>query len=416
MHNKPIPGIITLLRISVLLPIVSLLVLGLTRSWQDTSPPNLFIVLLVVLALLPAAMVFVPAVRRRLNGAWLPAALATYLICQTVITSLLHSLGLVRFDMVQLGPLFVVEPGVLLMIPLLLVAWQYGWRGALVGAALVGVLHVGIGFLMHQLAPESVPVSPVTTILRPDLLFLLPLILAYLSGLLQKQQQQQMQNESQLREYAATAEILGAKRERTRMADQLQKTLGPPLTSLGDHLEIFAAVVGSLPEATAERLRLIYQDARSDLLHTRQAISDLQPVSVEEVGLTEAIRTRAQQLADGSDFEVEVEVSDVSGSLTPEQELLLYHVTDEVLSHVVNHENVHQVRLCLTRIEGFVALTVHDDGDGCRCRQQQNTSDTLEEIQARARLAGGQLCVDAHDQGGNTLALWLPFEQNDQAL
>jgi signal transduction histidine kinase len=406
-RQNTMPGTNRLLHISVLLPIASILILGLTRAWQDVGLPDVPVVAIVAIALLPALVTYLPLLRKQLGSQHLPVALAVYLVSQTILNSILHNLGLVRFDMVQLGPFHFLEPGVLLMLPPLLLAWEYGWKGALIGAASVGTIHLLTGVLLHYMLPEATHLAPETPILRPDVLYFLPLLVSYLSGLLRKQQKQQQRSENQLREYAATVEVLAAQRERNRLADQLQGTLGRSLAALNEQLEAALTVLGILPEATVERLQSAHNQVRSDLATTQQVITDLRPAPLDEMGLVEAIRFKANALAERQDIHVDFEASPLPEALTTEQERVLYHVVERALSHAEQHQEVHQVQLRLTGIEHFVALTVHDDGFTCRC-QETRGSDDLEDVEACTQLIGGHLCYDSQGSRGNTLALWLP--------
>lgn len=400
------PGTIRLLRISVLLPVVSIFALGLMRPWHDLGLPDAFVILVVVLAILPASMALPAYWRRRLAQAYLPIALATYLICQSVLSSLLHNLGLVRFDLVQLGPVFVLEPGVLLILPPLLIAWQYGWVGALLASAAAGTLHLGVGLLLHMVAPEATQHVPVTPMLRPDLLYFLPLIVAYLSSLWRRHQKLQVEAQHQLREYAATAEVLAAGRERNRLADLLQNTVGRSLVALNEQLDGLGTALGVVPEATAERLALAQAQVRDDVQRTQEVIADLRARPLYELGLVEAIRARAESLARRHKIEVDVQVNSPPSGLTEEQELIVYHVAEQALNHVETHTDVHHVGLHLTCLEQHVALTIHDDGH-CQCRGNGSQM-ALEDVEACASLVGGHLRVDVSQEHGNTVALWMP--------
>jgi len=401
------PGTRLLLRISVLLPIASVFVLGLTAAWQQARIPDNQIIALTIVALLPALIVYLPFFDRRLGTSFLAVALGLYLICQTLLSSLLHNLSLVRFDMVQLGPVTFLEPGVLLIIPPLLIAWQYGWIGALLASATVGTLHMVTGVLAHRLMADMLHLSPVTPILRPDLLYFLPLIVAYLGILLRRQLRQQEQSTVQWREFAATAEVLAVERERKRMGKQLQETLGRSLTALNDQLDTLTAALGGLPEAAADKLHKAQHQVRSDLRTTEQAIVDLQASPLSEHGLVGAIRLRADALAQLAGITVDVQTAELPTGMTPGQELVLYHVADQALKHVVHHPHVQHVDLQLTKFEGFVALTIHDDGD-CLCQTTGHRPQDIEDMAARTQLIGGHFCFDSQDQGGNTFAVWLP--------
>ena len=401
------PGTRLLLRISVLLPIASVFVLGLTAAWQQARIPDIQIIVLTIVALLPALIVYLPLFERWLGTVFLIVALSVYLVCQTLLSSLLHNFGLVRFDMVQLGPVTFLEPGVLLIIPPLLIAWQYGWIGALLASATVGTLHMLTGVLLHRLTIHTIPLSPVTLILRPDLLYFLPLIVAYLGILLRRQLRQQEQSTVHWREFAATAEVLAVERERKRIGKQLQETLGRSLAALNEQLDTITTSVGALPEALADKLHKAQHQVRSDLQATEQAIVDLQASPLSEHGLVGAIRLRADTLAQLTGITVEVQTAELAMSMTPGQELVLYDVADQALKHVVHHPHVQHVGLQLTKIERFVALTIHDDGD-CLCQAAGHRPQDIEDMEARIQLIGGHFCFDSQDQGGNTFAVWLP--------
>ncbi len=401
------PGTRLLLRISVLLPIASVFVLGLTAAWQQARIPDKQIIALTIVALLPTLIVYLPFFERWLGRSFLIVALGMYLICQTLLSSLLHNLSLVRFDMVQVGPVTFLEPGVLLIIPPLLIAWQYGWIGALLASATVGTLHMLTGVLAHRLMAHMPHLSPVTPILRPDLLYFLPLIVAYLGILLRRQLRQQEQSTVQWREFAATAEVLAVERERKRLGRQLQETLGRSLAALNEQLDTITTSLGALPEAVADKLHKAQHQVRSDLRATELAIVDLQSSPLAEHGLVGAIRLRADTLGQQSGITVGFHSSELPTGMTPGQELVLYHVADQALKHVVHHPGVQNVDLHLTKIERFVALTIHDDGD-CLCETTDRRPPDVEDMEARTQLIGGHFCFDSHNEGGNTFAVWLP--------
>lgn len=410
MSDQTMPGTIRLLRISVLLPIVSMLLLGLTRIWQAAKLPDLLILLLVAVSMLPAAVVWLPWFERRLGIAYLPSTLAVYLASQTLLTSLLQNLGLVRFDAVQLGRITVVEPGVLLMIPLLLIAWQYGWRGALLASASAGTLHLTVGVLLHWLAPGFSNLAPAVPLLRPDLLYFLPLLVAYLGSLLRKQQRLQQHAQVQLREYAAAAEVLAAGRERQRLAARLQATLARSLAALSEQIDTISAALHQTPESAAEKLTIVQSQMHDNIHKTQQVIDELQARPLDDLGLVEAIRRRVDALTERHGIEARFEANGQPDGLTAEQELVLYHIADQALDHVTRHENVQHVQLNLMCMADQVALTVHDDGKASTCNGHGHSAHCeLDDIVTCAQLIGGVLCVDSEGASGTTVACWLPY-------
>ena len=73
------PGTRLLLRISVLLPIASVFMLGLTAAWQQARIPDNQIIALTIVALLPAVIVYLPFFERWLGTSFLIVALRSIL-------------------------------------------------------------------------------------------------------------------------------------------------------------------------------------------------------------------------------------------------------------------------------------------------------------------------------------------------
>lgn len=394
-----------LLRVSVLLPIASLFMLGLTTIWQDASMTDPALVVLVLVAVTPALVVYLPGVERRLGDWFTPVTLAVYLLCQTVLTATLQNMGMARFDMMNVGAIHVVEPGVLLMIPLLLIAWQFGWRGALLASATAGTLHMLIGMAMHQWMAGDPQLTPVIPILRPDLLYFLPLLVAYLGGLLRRQQRQEAAAHMRWREYAATAEVLAVERERKRLAHQLRTGVVATLSGLASQLDSLASALANRQPAETDAVQHAQQVLQEDIQAVNQWVDELQAAPLESVGLTEALQSRASALAHRTGVAVDVQCGQLPGDLSPLQELSIYHVADQALNHMVNHRGVSRVDLRLSTVDQVVALTVHDDGI-CRC--QEAAHNEMDDLEAYASLVGGQFCFHQQEDQGNTVALWLP--------
>ncbi len=403
-QDRTMPGTRLLLRISVLLPIASIFLLGLTNHWQNAAMPDSQVLWLVLVAIAPALVVYLPWIEQRMGGLFLLFALSVYLVCQSVLSSLLHNWAMVRFDMVQFGPFFVLEPGVLLLIPPLLIAWQYGWIGALLASAATGTIHLATGIVLHRLLPDVAHVSPATPILRPDVLYFLPLLVAYLGILLRRQQRREAETRSRWREYAATAEVLAVEGERKRVAESLQDRLMQPLAALNDQVESLA---GALPENAAEWLRRVRQQSRSALFTADELIEDLQTAPLNDMGLVDAIRTRADMMAERHGLEIDFQTADLPKQMTQQQEIVLYHVADQALNHVANHADVERIYLRLAVVDHFVALTVHDDGR-CQCKERGQGVSHLASLETCTKLIGGHFCLDTQQEGGNTLAVWLP--------
>lgn len=398
-----------LIRVSVLLPIASVFMLGLTAIWQDAAMPDVQVAVLVLIAIIPALVVYLPGIEHRLGKLFVFVALSLYLVCQTTLTALLQNLGMARFDMMSVGAIYFVEPGALMMIPLLLIAWQFGWKGALLASATAGTLHMLIGLAMHQWMANVPQIASVVPILRPDLLYFLPLLVAYLGGLLRRQQRKEAESHLRWREYAATAEVLAVERERKRLAQQLRTGVVETLATLSSQLDSLASALAGRPQAETDTVQQAQQAVREDYQFVTEWVNELQAAPLENAELVEALQSKAATLTQRTGVEVDFEVSELPDDLTPIQELSLYHVADQALNHMVQHPGVSKVLMRLSTVDQVVALTVHDDGV-CRCHEAEHNE--IDDMEAYASLVGGRLCFHQQAEQGNTVALWLPCHNN----
>ncbi|MCS6846044.1 MAG: hypothetical protein NZ528_17265 [Caldilineales bacterium] len=403
-----------MLRLSVLLPVLSMVVFGLTTVWREARLPTAQVAVVASVALLPLVVAWLPWLEERLGLLHLPVALAVYLLCQTLLTSLLQNLGWVRFDVIQVGKMYVVEPGVLLMLPLLLIAWQYGWRGALLASAVTGTLHLAVGMGLHRLAADAVPVDAATPMLRPDLLYFLPLVVAYLGGLMRRQLVEHHRSQEELRDYAARIGLLATQQERRRLAERLQRTLGRSLAALNDQLSAIAAALQGAPEQAGQVLAGLQERLSEEVRRAQEVINDLREEPMKPGHLVEALQARTQKFTARSGVPITFSADGSPEGLTPEQELVLYHVADQTLRHAESHaQNMGPLELRLNCTEHMVALTVHSDS-GCFCPSRAHGAFDLEDLEASAHLVGGHLHIEGDERRGATVAVWMPCRDAEE--
>jgi signal transduction histidine kinase len=150
-----------------------------------------------------------------------------------------------------------LEPFFFLLIPLVLLAWGYGQRGALWGSTWATVLHLGTGFwaLQQDLLNRGFFIGAVTRIV---LLYTVPLIVSILA---ERERQQHAQLEvahQRLRRHAATVEQLAISRERNRLARELHDTLAHSLSALSVQLEALRTLLAT----TQQRPRMQWINSR----------------------------------------------------------------------------------------------------------------------------------------------------------
>jgi two-component system sensor histidine kinase UhpB len=130
----------------------------------------------------------------------------------------------------------------------------------------------------------------------------------------------------------------------------------------------------------------------------------LRPAVLDDHGLIPALRTQVRDIADGSGLTIDFTVAGREPGLSPEQQLVVYRVTQESLSNVVQHAQASRVAIELN-LEAPVQLRVSDDGQGFDALTARGLG--LSGMRERALLVGGHLTVRSQPGRGTMIELTL---------
>jgi len=201
------------------------------------------------------------------------------------------------------------------------------------------------------------------------------------------------------RREAGRAAIRAQERERRRIAQDLHDEVNKALTAVSMRLQasIEHAPPGLRGELT-ETKRLSAQ-AMEELLALAHR---LRPSVLDDHGLLPALRSQIRDFSDQTGIRASLKARGMMPQLTPEQQLVIYRVTQESLSNVAQHAGAHQVEVELSFI-GRTILRVSDDGRGFV--DSRNGGLGLSGMRERALLAGGQLAIWSGQSQGTRVEL-----------
>jgi signal transduction histidine kinase len=132
-------------------------------------------------------------------------------------------------------------------------------------------------------------------------------------------------------------------------------------------------------------------------------VDDLRPPALDELGLVEALRQRADQLswrADGASVRVEVSVADGLPALPAALEVAAYRIATEALTNVVRHSRATVAVLALRCGDRF-EVEVTDDGPP---NGAWTPGVGLQAMRERTAELGGLFEAGASDTGGRVCA------------
>ncbi len=293
----------------------------------------------------------------------------------------------------------------LLLIPLLLVAWQYPFRFVILFSLGTSVLEFSLLGSTPQFEALGAQWAVLAMVGRSVLSIFVGYIISYLVHQQREQRRELAEANRKLVRYASTLEQLTLSRERNRLARELHDTLAHALSGLVVQIEAINATWKRRAQAH-EMLGRALSIARIGLDETRRALQALRATPLEDLGLVWAIREMAENIAAREGLKLTHDLPESLDALTPEVEQCYYRVAQEALENVAKHAQARRITLKLVQQATNLILTVSDDGQGFDLSDQ-----TVEErfglrgMRERAELIGGMLEVRSAPGAGTTVRL-----------
>ncbi|PZP28673.1 MAG: histidine kinase [Roseateles depolymerans] len=150
--------------------------------------------------------------------------------------------------------------------------------------------------------------------------------------------------------------------ERAHLARELHDELGALLTAAKlDVARVRRTTRNGMPELD-ERLQHMSGLIDQGIALKRRIIEDLRPSALANLGLTPALEIFLREFGQRSGLQLTQELSEVGTD--DAGRLALYRLVQEALTNVLRHAHAQQVRVALTQGEGWLQLSVRDDGRG----------------------------------------------------
>ena len=403
---------VRLIRFAAILWIAYLIFLAIiSRSFpvsQRTYP--IYYVALAGVAVLCLILSYWDWIQERLREGFIPLIVAIITILPVVLSNIMSRLPLPFPG--PLGPRFTAPESLVLVIfpflfvALMLVAWRYKWHYVLL--VILGIAGLNFGMIWSFTEPGSPAfIGGLTVALIQTIIFLaVGFSISYLMSRLNKQQESLAEANTRLTHHASTLEHLATSRERNRVARELHDTLAHTLSGLSVQLEAVKAYWDIDPQKARSTLEGSLQAAHSGLGETRRALEALRASPLDDLGLSLAIRTMAEDAAARANLALNVSIADTLPSLSPDVQQCIYRVGQEAVTNVTKHAKAKTLSVNLDATEETVTLTVHDDGVGFDAEKKGKAIDYgLKGMQERAQLAGGELTVTSRPGEGTTVKL-----------
>ncbi|MBI4797684.1 MAG: PAS domain S-box protein [Desulfarculus sp.] len=203
--------------------------------------------------------------------------------------------------------------------------------------------------------------------------------------------------------------LASQEKERTAIARELHDELGQVLTALRIDATWLERRLRGGDQKAAERASSMCQLIDRTITDVRSIATRLRPAVLDDLGLVDALEWYT------GDFEKRTGiVCRFSQRQVPlirgVRAIAAYRVAQEALTNVARHAEAARVEVSLEITDGWLVLTVSDDGRGFERRPFSGQGGWgLAGMQERAALAGGELVITSAPGQGTKVVLRLPL-------
>ncbi len=293
-----------------------------------------------------------------------------------------------------------------LIVPLVLIAWQYRFRIVLTFIFVTTVIELSTLFpRLKYINYETLPILGLPLI-RAFAFGMVGQIVTRLIATQRDHQRKLLEANIKLSEHAITQEQLTVSRERNRLARDLHDTLAHTLSGLTVNLEAIKILLGEDHQEITSRLDHALERTRTGLTDTRRALKDLRVKQVEDLGLKLALENLALHAASRGQFEIKLDLPDIVPESSIPIEQVYYRIAQEALENIVKHAQANLVKLSLTVNNHLYTLAIEDDGTGFKTTENRSL-DTLGIRGMKERAAGcnGILTVTSEPGKGTHISI-----------
>lgn len=342
--------------------------------------------------------------RSKLGKTYLPLAL----IYSTALPIFSNLIYLVDADTTDLTALvtrsWLLFP--ILLVPLVITAWQYPLRYSIIFAFSVAVVELAV--LMPFLGGihlETLPIIGAPVIQA----FTFGLVGNIVNQIVQEQRAQKrkvIEANIRLNKQAEMLEQMATVRERNRLARELHDTMAHTLSGLAVHLEgIKIGLDDNQPEIKT-MLDHALNNTRKGLDETRRALKALRPKNLEDLGLRLSIIQLAEEASQRGNFAIDLTQVGEFPALTAVQEQAIYRIVQEAFQNIIRHANARQVHFSARTQNNILNLKIADDGEGFDSTIVRHSNEFgINGMRERARISGGSLDITSKPGFGTSIIL-----------
>ncbi|HWD89747.1 MAG TPA: sensor histidine kinase [Mucilaginibacter sp.] len=199
--------------------------------------------------------------------------------------------------------------------------------------------------------------------------------------------------------------------------EQTMQTIGIELhDNVGQLLSLISLTLNSIEleniDKAQQKIGAAIELNLKSIKEMRQLGRLLQGEQLVTQGLEEAIRSEISWIEKTSRFNVNYGVEGGKPAANnPDKDLILFRITQEIFNNAIKHSQAKDINVKLVYSEGDICLTTIDNGAGFDVSglSEPQKGMGLKNIQKRAEIVGGQVCIQSQPGEGTCIEICIPY-------
>lgn len=185
--------------------------------------------------------------------------------------------------------------------------------------------------------------------------------------------------------------------ERRRISRELHDEAGQSMLCIRLQMEMLETTLPESMAAQRDRLREVRKTTEHTILEIRRLIAALSPAVLEQLGLGAALRQMVNRFRQVSPARVKLSLHRLD-ALPKKTEMIVYRLVQECFNNIAKHSGASAVNLSVTTADGYLRLTVDDNGIGFNVEEAlaRRESFGLSGMRERVALLGGSFQVESN--------------------
>ncbi|MBN1448153.1 MAG: tetratricopeptide repeat protein [Bacteroidetes bacterium] len=211
--------------------------------------------------------------------------------------------------------------------------------------------------------------------------------------------------------------IHAQEQERQRIASDLHDSLAQKLVVIQNRATL-ALQRPIQDEYLARQFEQISGTAIDTVSEVRAISHALRPQLLNRFGLSSALRNLVEEINNVTHISWEGHVDDLTGLLSPDDEINLYRIVQEGMNNTIKHAGATSGQLDVHRADAIIHITLSDNGKGFQPDVKRSNGDGglgLQSMQQRADLLSAELRIESAPGNGTRITIDIPIPPADSS-